>query len=481
MNNQRQRKPRNDLQLPPASIEHVEIYGKFKTATEILVCRCLGEPYHFYKIEGKLKPVMLDGISQDYAAILNAAIIGYDEERKYGVYSIATKTATEYDYLLQLAQQHAETDLEEAFDNFFDQYQRLETINILQSEIYKVTQGQSIDDVRIESDKIRTAKALDIRAEIRQDGIVEFEKKLLNAFDGIEPQYPCKPFLNSMRPFISHYEAGDFEVVAGRSGMGKSYYALNQLRWCAVNNVPALYVNLEMSEATVYERLWQMQTNVEFKNNMKGLTPDQIQKYMEDWERVKKSCVVPVSPGRDVGKIIAAITQAFYKYGIQLVVLDYIQLCKDYSGGKVRTYELESIIYDIKEHCGRLGIPCMCLAQLDRGLDRRGGGRPINADLKDTSALENAATIVTMLYRPEYYDITEDENGIVYPAQYADATVTKGRKTGKGRVMCRFNWVLGFHDAIDENTASLIATEPQEYSPMQTQYKQTRSDDYVPF
>ena len=97
-----------------------------------------------------------------------------------------------------------------------------------------------------------------------------------------------------------------------------------------------------------------------------------------------------------------------------------------------------------------LKVPVIAAAQINREVDKGGNGkRPTNADLKDTAALENAATLIWMLYRPTYYGITEDSDGRVYADNYADIEITKGRRYGKGRFECSFDHIKGFYPASD--------------------------------
>jgi len=353
----------------PTLAAGVELNDKLKQATEILVARCLGEPHNFHAIAAHVLPVMVEQMHPNQRSIMSAILGKYAEEKKYSALSIATLSATPYDALLILSGEYTEATLEEAWQNYFDTYSRVMAIAIMEQEKYEITKGIDTTEARVKADKERDRMGLNVMSgSVGDDGKVEFERVLIDAIDGKEPDYPVKPFLANMRKFIPFYEPKDFIVVGGRSGMGKSYYALNQLLFNAQNKVPTLYINLEMSSVTVYKRLWQMRCGVAFNYNMSKSSPNEIQKYMQEWEWIKNSCIHEVNHGRELNSTISAIRQAYYKHGIMCVMVDYIQLCKESHGSKIRTYELESIVYGIKEACGLLGLPCFALAQLGRQL-----------------------------------------------------------------------------------------------------------------
>ena len=99
------------------------------------------------------------------------------------------------------------------------------------------------------------------------------------------------------------------------------------------------------------------------------------------------------------------------KYGIKLLILDYIQLCEE-PGMKAneQTATMTKISKSLKGMAKDLGIPIIALSQLSRAVEQRGGDkRPQLSDLRDSGSLEQDADVVAFLYRPEYYGIGEVE------------------------------------------------------------------------
>jgi replicative DNA helicase len=102
------------------------------------------------------------------------------------------------------------------------------------------------------------------------------------------------------------------------------------------------------------------------------------------------------------------------QYDIQMVIIDYLQLMTAGSskGGGNREQEISSISRSIKEIAKELNIPIIALSQLSRSVEQRGGDkRPVLSDLRESGAIEQDADIVTFIYRPEYYNLTENEDG----------------------------------------------------------------------
>src|SRR5690606_5888855 len=126
---------------------------------------------------------------------------------------------------------------------------------------------------------------------------------------------------------------------------------------------------------------------------------------------------------------------------IQLIVVDYLQLMSGDSKGAMggnREQEISSISRALKKLAKELNVPVIALSQLSRAVETRGGDkRPQLSDLRESGAIEQDADIVMFLYRPEYYGITENEEGNS-TAGLGEVIIAKHRNGSLENVKLRF-------------------------------------------
>ena len=117
---------------------------------------------------------------------------------------------------------------------------------------------------------------------------------------------------------------------------------------------------------------------------------------------------------------------------VRLIIIDYLQLiiagAIESRKSSNRENEISYISRELKRLAKELGIPIIALSQLSRALEHRGGDkRPKLSDLRESGAIEQDADEVIFLYRPEYYGITQDENGEALVLGYTEAIIAKNR------------------------------------------------------
>jgi replicative DNA helicase len=100
---------------------------------------------------------------------------------------------------------------------------------------------------------------------------------------------------------------------------------------------------------------------------------------------------------------------------IDMIIIDYLQLMRADEGNKKlagnREQEISYISRSLKSLAKELDIPVIALAQLSRAVEQRQDKRPMLSDLRESGSIEQDADLVTFIYRPEYYGITQDEEG----------------------------------------------------------------------
>ena len=424
-------------------IGQTEVFDKYQRALQSLACRVLGEPYNFRAIDEHLTPAMCGG---DYfGEVLAEAQKQFRATGHYSPQSISMATGQDVTALLKWAQTDSELDTMTAwamFEHIYGQWVEIQAADLVRAQIGN---GSSSEEIRINTDKFRKEKGLTAKVVIN-DGKGDFERELINAIDCKPTVYAVRPPLESLRQSIPYFEPGEYAVVAARTGMGKSYFALNCNYQCAKDNVPSCYINLENTPKNVQRRIWQMHTGVKWQPQYPGITQVQVGKMMEGWEWVKKCNIESYTPQRNLNAVLNTIRRDYYERGCQLAVVDYLQKIREGSFRGNRVDELAEISAELRQLANDLKIPIIVLAQINREAEKSADKRPSMADIRGSGDIEQDASTVLLLYRPGYYQIENDENALPYPENYADIYRAKGRDSGLGLVKCRFNEVFGFYD-----------------------------------
>lgn len=201
-------------------------------------------------------------------------------------------------------------------------------------------------------------------------------------------------------------------IVAARPAMGKSAFALNiALNAAKKSNASVLIFNLEMSKGEIGNRLLAMEANVEMERILEGKTLTQ-----EDWGAIgeatnrmgKMNIAIDDTPNISILEMKNKCRRMKAEHGLDLVVLDYLQLMD--SGTKVenRQQEISKFSRSLKLLAKEMECPVIVLSQLNRAPDLRSDDhRPRMADLRESGSIEQDADIVMFLYRDDYYNKEE--------------------------------------------------------------------------
>ena len=225
------------------------------------------------------------------------------------------------------------------------------------------------------------------------------------------------------------FQKGDFIILGGRPGMGKSAYAMNIIENCGVS---AGVVSLEMSG---------MQLGIRTLASLSGININSLRKgfiHHNEWSSITTATAqmanMPVFfsfSARRAQDIEKRIIELVEDKGAQIIVVDYLQLIRS-EGSKQREREIADISVMLKGLAVDFQVPIIALAQLNREVERRENKRPILADLRESGSLEQDADIVIFLYRDEYYNKDSTYKGI------AEVIIAKGRNVGMDVVKLGF-------------------------------------------
>lgn len=215
----------------------------------------------------------------------------------------------------------------------------------------------------------------------------------------------------------SGWQASDLIILAARPGMGKTSLVMALARNAAMDFGKGVAIfSLEMSNIQLVQRLISLEAEISGEKLRNG----QLQDY--EWQQlqttIEKLSDAPIfiddTPGLNIFELRAKCRRLKMQHDIQLVIIDYLQLMSgssDNRGGN-REQEVSAISRSLKGMAKELGVPVIALSQLSRAVEVRGGAkRPQLSDLRESGSIEQDADMVAFIYRPEYYQILEDEDG----------------------------------------------------------------------
>jgi len=216
----------------------------------------------------------------------------------------------------------------------------------------------------------------------------------------------------------SGWQPSDLVIIAARPAMGKTAFVLTCARNAAVlHDKPVAVFSLEMSSVQLVNRLISGETEIEQEKLKKGALADH--EWTQLHSRIGRLTEAPLliddTPALNVFEFRAKCRRLKAQYDIQMVIVDYLQLMQGKADGKGgnREQEIGSISRALKSVAKELNIPVLALSQLSRAVESRPGAskRPMLSDLRESGSIEQDADMVLFLYRPEYYGMTEDEEG----------------------------------------------------------------------
>jgi len=230
-------------------------------------------------------------------------------------------------------------------------------------------------------------------------------------------------------------QKGDLIVIAGRPSMGKTTFALNIAENAAFGPRKA-HVGIFSMEMSREQLAFRMISSLGRVDQSK-LRIGQID---EDWPRVNsaieqmKNATIYID---DQGALTPTDVRARARrlkreHGLDMIVLDYLQLMQVAGNKENRATEISEISRSLKALAKELAVPVIALSQLNRSVEQRVDKRPVMSDLRESGAIEQDADVIMMIYREEVYDKNTTRKGI------ADIIITKQRNGEIGDIQLAF-------------------------------------------
>ena len=276
-------------------------------------------------------------------------------------------------------------------------------------------------------------------------GLREIRHVMQNVFDAMSEAAAAEsriPGLSTGLPDLDDITLGlnksELIIIAARPGMGKTSIALNiALNAAMTQHKKVAIFSLEMSREQLVTRLLSRAALVPSQNLFTGrLTDAQWREVSAAANELSNSDIL--IDDNSTLTVADMNAQCRTVKGLDLVIIDYLQLMSSAGSGKSwsnesRTQAVSDISRMMKVMAKQLGVPVICLSQLNRAAEARQDKRPLLSDLRESGSIEQDADVVIGLYR-EGYNNRECEN-----PNLAEAIVLKNRKGRTGTV--NLTWV----------------------------------------
>jgi replicative DNA helicase len=234
----------------------------------------------------------------------------------------------------------------------------------------------------------------------------------------------------------SGFQRSEFIVVAARPSVGKTAFALNIAQNVAIQQgLKVAVFSLEMSKEALMQRMLCSEARIDSQRLRKGLLRT------EEWGPLttaagklsEATIFIDETPGISDMQLRAKARRIQSRHGLDLVIVDYLQLMSSIRKKEGRTQEISEISRSLKALARELSIPVVALSQLSRAVETRGRDkRPILSDLRESGAIEQDADVVIFLYRDELYNPQSDREGI------AEIIIQKQRNGPTGTIELKF-------------------------------------------
>ena len=228
---------------------------------------------------------------------------------------------------------------------------------------------------------------------------------------------------------LSGLQPSNLIVIGGRPGTGKTSLALGIAANAAMEvGAKVLLFSLEMSERELGQRLLSAEARVDSTRLRNGDLRG------TDWTQLSQAIgrlgaadiSIDDDPHRTVMELRAKARRHKSAHGLDLIVIDYLQLMAGRPGAENRTLEVSEVSRGLKLLARELDVPVVALSQLSRGLESRADKRPMLSDLRDSGGIEQDSDVVIFLFRSELYDPDSPDKGT------AEVIVAKHRSGATG-------------------------------------------------
>ncbi len=231
------------------------------------------------------------------------------------------------------------------------------------------------------------------------------------------------------------FQRSDLIIVAGRPSMGKTAFAVNIAENAAIKGQHSVAIfSMEMPGEQLAMRMMSSLGRIDQHKVRTGKLDD------EDWPRLTSAVgmlqetrmFIDDTPALTPAELRARCRRISREHGLDLVVVDYLQLMQVAGTNENRATEISEISRSLKAMAKELKVPVIALSQLNRSLESRTDRRPVMSDLRESGAIEQDADVILFIYRDEVYDEESNDKGV------AEIIIGKQRNGPIGKVKLAF-------------------------------------------
>ena len=220
--------------------------------------------------------------------------------------------------------------------------------------------------------------------------------------------------LNDLDERLGGLHKSDLVIIAGRPSMGKTALATNIAYYAAkkvlddgeAKKTSIAFFSLEMSSEQLATRIISEQSRIKSNDIRRGkVTEEEFNRLIETSRNIHQlPLIIDETPAVTIATLSNRARRIKRKFGLNLIVVDYIQLMssgsRKYDG---RVQEISEITQGLKALAKELNVPVLALSQLSRAVEQRDDKKPQLADLRESGSIEQDADVVIFVFREEYY------------------------------------------------------------------------------
>jgi replicative DNA helicase len=246
-----------------------------------------------------------------------------------------------------------------------------------------------------------------------RDGFVSLKDLAHNSLDTIEKLHARKELVTGvptgfadLDEMTSGLQASDLIIIAARPSMGKTSLVLNIAQHVGTRTDMTVGIfSLEMSKEQLFIRMLTGEARIDAHRLRRGFLGER------DWGKLSQAIgtlseakiFIDDTPSIGMLEMRAKCRRLASEHGLNLVIIDYVQLMQGRGRFENRTLELASISRSLKGLAKELRVPIVLLSQLSRAPESRSDHRPQLSDLRESGALEQDADVVIFIYREDQY------------------------------------------------------------------------------